>query len=369
LRGSGIGGVSASALRPRVVFLPTTYGKVRSGGVFHHVTSPPLEVPLARAEAHLQAGRVAQAAGAYRAILLIDPTAAQAHLGLAECTLARGSTVDAVQGLVRAATELGAGGHEEAALHLLAGALTVDPARLELHVDVAQLEIAAGHDDVATMRLRALAAAYRCAGRSEDAAAIEEFVGEDGAPTQPLPTDDSLVVALPHVSDDDALQSSSGSARNRLRRNAIRWQPGGSPGRRPPPAPAPRVAVTRVRPARPLPLPSRDVPSAAPTASPPPVPNRVVPPPVGASPRRRTAAPPAPSPLAQRLRTRSAQVQSLPRQTTAQDPKQRLAARLANVTAKHKPHLRPPSHGTHAAGPLTTASDMFEEERTRLFRR
>ncbi|MCA9712443.1 MAG: tetratricopeptide repeat protein, partial [Myxococcales bacterium] len=45
---------------------------------------------MARASAHLAAGRFSQAIGAYRAALGIDPRALHAHLGLADAMTARG---------------------------------------------------------------------------------------------------------------------------------------------------------------------------------------------------------------------------------------------------------------------------------------
>lgn len=348
------------------------------------MTSPPTEKPLARAEAHLQAGRFAEAAGAYRAVLLIDPAEAQAHLGLAECALAREGADEAITGLTQAAAELGATGHPDTALHLYAGALTVDPERLELHLDVAELEVACGQDAIAAARLRALAQAYRQAGRVEEATAVEEFVGDD--PTEPLQLDD-LIVELPGATLE--LDRSSSASRRRLGRAAVRWQPAGSPGRSAPPPPPKRAALHMRPPVRPLPMPApTDLPFAAKrrakTSSPPPAP-RATPsrtpsrPPVlmastsaghaPATPASKPKTPPAPSPLAQRLRQRSesarpaSPVASGP--TTAQDRMQRLAASLAAVTAKHKARLRAAPPGSEDAALL----DAFEEERTRLFRR
>jgi hypothetical protein len=323
-----------------------------TGGVFHHVTPPPTEIPLARAEAHLQAGRVAEAAGAYRAVLLLDPTEARAHLGLAECALARGATDEAAMGLAQAAAELGAAGETEAALHLLAGALTISPTRLELHLEVAELEVARGLELVAATRLRALADAYRHAGREDDAAAIGEFAS--GMPTGPMPKADSLLVALPQVQSSDG---PTRTAAHRALRRAVRWQPGGSPGR-----------ASQAK--HPPPPPSKPVRSAARRLPPTP---RAAPPPLPTTPRpvkkaSATRVPPAPSPLAQRLRSRPVATPAPPKPAPPEDTKQRLASRLAKVTAKHKPHLAAPPRKSSAA-PLVTALEQFEEARTRLFRR
>jgi tetratricopeptide (TPR) repeat protein len=354
--------VSVGACR----FFPATYGNTRPCGVSHHVSRPPTEKPLARAEAHLQAGRVARAAGAFRAVLLIDPAEVQAHFGLAECALARDCADEAVAGLVASAAELAAGGRIEAALQLHAGALTIDPSRLELHLEVAELEVASGRDIAAAARLRALARAYVAAGRSDDASAIEEFVASD-FPKEPLPSDESLIVELPIAASASAdLPLTSAASCRHLRRAAVRWQPGGSPGRpsRPPPPPTARLRP----PARPLPLPP-----AAPIATPPPV---VSPPARAAAPKQiarptpvpAKKIPTAPSALAQRLRMRSGSIPKAAPAPTREQLKQRLAASLAAVTAKHAATRQArPSHPGKASAPALAGD--FEEERTQLFRR
>ena len=335
------------------------------------MTRPPTDKPLAKAEAHLQAGRIAQAVGAFRAVLLIDPAEVQAHFGLAECALARDCTDEAIAGLVAAAAELGTGGLIEPALHLYAGALTIDPDRLELHVDVAELEIASGRPGWASARLHALARAYQAAGRCDDAAAIEEFSAS--LPSAPAPTDEACIVELPTSADP------VGSTRRGARRGAPRWQPVGSPGRStkaaaPPPPPPGR----KLRPlARPVPVAAR--PSGK-SAVPPPAPQpktpsatraRVTPAPkpaVAADAKKK--APPAPSPLALRLRMREAApapiaaakpTKRTSKPTSREDLKRRLASSLAAVKAKHG-----------AGGSTKTLSptpDTFEDERTVLFRR
>ena len=56
-------------------------------------------------------------------------------------------------------------------------ALAVDPARLELHIDVAELEASAGRLDMAIGRLQNLARVYEAAGKDEEAVAVLEAAG------------------------------------------------------------------------------------------------------------------------------------------------------------------------------------------------
>jgi hypothetical protein len=130
------------------------------------------ERPMARAHEHLASARYAEAAGAFRAVLRIDPNEFQAHFGLADALVARGQRTEAVDGLVAAAESCTAREDNGAALTLYGKALSVDPMRLELHLDVAMAEAALGRMEAAQSRLEHLAEVYMQAGRTDEAAEV-----------------------------------------------------------------------------------------------------------------------------------------------------------------------------------------------------
>lgn len=130
------------------------------------------ERPMARANEHLASARYAEAAGAFRAVLRIDPNEFQAHFGLADALVARGERAEAVNGLVAAAESCTAREDNGAALTLYGKALSVDPMRLELHLDVAMAEAALGRMEAAQTRLEHLAEVYMQAGRTDEAAEV-----------------------------------------------------------------------------------------------------------------------------------------------------------------------------------------------------
>ena len=132
--------------------------------------------PMARAANHLAAGRFPQAVGAYRAVLGIDPGEYQAHVGIAEAEAARGNLEGAMEGLLAAAEAYGEDENYVAALALFGHALGMDPTRLELHLDVAIYESAAGHHAAAIERCEALAEMYVRAGRSDESEEIFRFL-------------------------------------------------------------------------------------------------------------------------------------------------------------------------------------------------
>src|SRR5262245_60429195 len=111
------------------------------------VMSRPIDKPMARAQAHLAVGRYAEAIGAFRAVLGIDPSELPARLGLADAMVARGQRSEAVDGLVEAAETSAEAGQHDRAMTLYAKALALEPDRLELHLDVAMLERAIGQLD------------------------------------------------------------------------------------------------------------------------------------------------------------------------------------------------------------------------------
>ena len=166
--------------------------------VSYGTVSGPTEIPLARAASHLAAARYAEAAGAYRAVLCIDPHAHQAYLGLAECALGRGQPEEAIEELVGAAQDFAERGALEAAFALMTKALIIDPTRLELHIDVAELEASAGRPDMAVERLHNLACAYEAAGQYDEAMAVVEVASafastEDEEEDRPEPGTTTLV--------------------------------------------------------------------------------------------------------------------------------------------------------------------------------
>ena len=132
--------------------------------------------PMARAANHLAAGRFPQAIGAYRAVLGIDPGEYQAHVGIAEAEAARGNLEGAMEGLLAAAEAYGEDENYIAALALFGHALGMDPTRLELHLDVAIYESAAGHHAAAIERCEALAEMYVRAGRRDESEEIFRFL-------------------------------------------------------------------------------------------------------------------------------------------------------------------------------------------------
>lgn len=127
---------------------------------------------MARAAEHLASARYAEAAGAFRAVLRIDPTEFRAHFGLADALVARGQRAEAIEGLVSAAEACSEQDDHAAALTLYGKALAIDPGRLELHLDVAMAEAALGRMDAAQGRLEHLAEVYMRSGRTDEAAEV-----------------------------------------------------------------------------------------------------------------------------------------------------------------------------------------------------
>jgi hypothetical protein len=162
------------------------------------------ERPMARAHEHLASARYAEAAGAFRAVLRIDPNEFQAHFGLADALVARGQHAEAVEGLVAAAESCTAREDNGAALTLYGKALAVDPMRLELHLDVAMAEAALGRMEAAQSRLEHLAEVYMQAGRTDEAAEVYRCIagwegeGEEIEPEpEPVPDVQRRVTEVP----------------------------------------------------------------------------------------------------------------------------------------------------------------------------
>ena len=129
---------------------------------------------LDMAQTLASAGNSSDAEALLRFVLGAAPASSRAHIMLARLRHARGETDTAVQALIDAArTQAAIGAEDPAPLYaMLAAALEIDPARLDVHVDLA--EIQATHDDVpgAQARLVQLSAIYVDAGRLEDARAV-----------------------------------------------------------------------------------------------------------------------------------------------------------------------------------------------------
>jgi hypothetical protein len=164
------------------------------------------EKPMARAAEHLASARYAEAAGAFRAVLRIDPNEFQAHFGLADALVARGQRAEAVEGLVTAAESCSGQDDHAAALTLYGKALSIEPGRLELHLDVAMAEAALGRMESAQSRLENLAEVYMQAGRTDEAAEVyrclagwEDDGGEEAeaAPVQAAPVAQQRVTHVP----------------------------------------------------------------------------------------------------------------------------------------------------------------------------
>ncbi|MBC8066932.1 MAG: tetratricopeptide repeat protein, partial [Deltaproteobacteria bacterium] len=154
------------------------------------MVSPPTSRPLARASEHLAAGRLAEAAGAFKAALQIDPNETQAHLGLAQCAVGRGQHDVAFEHFSRTAQLLRERGANDDALSCYGYAVSSDPQRIDIHVDIAELELEMGRREAALARLDGLAEAYVLADREDDAVAILEFMNElqgDGDAPSPAP--------------------------------------------------------------------------------------------------------------------------------------------------------------------------------------
>jgi tetratricopeptide (TPR) repeat protein len=154
------------------------------------VLPPPTSRPLARASEHLAAGRLAEAAGAFKAVLQIDPHESQAHFGLAQCAVGRGQHDVAYEHFLRTAQLLRERGASDDALTCYGYAVSSDPRRIDIHVDIAELEMELGRREAALARLDGLAEAYLAADREDDAVAILEFMNElqAGDDDEPEPT-------------------------------------------------------------------------------------------------------------------------------------------------------------------------------------
>lgn len=144
----------------------------------------PVDTLMARAQTHLVGARYPQAIGAFRAAVAVavaglavaGPKVVHAQLGLADALSAMGRRSEAVDGLVGAAEAFTGRDEYDAAIDLLGRALALDPARMELHLDLAMVEEAMGRHDAAVTRLEGLADRYMDTGRFEDAAELLQLL-------------------------------------------------------------------------------------------------------------------------------------------------------------------------------------------------
>lgn len=142
---------------------------------------------MARAGAHLSAGRLAEAEGVYRAVLNIDPEEFRAHLGLADCATGDGRVDDAIELLSEGSQTYAEAGSMRPAFALITKALAIAPSRLDLHIDVAELEAADGRAEMAALRLENLARTYLAAGQEEEAELVLEAAAAFLAEPEPAP--------------------------------------------------------------------------------------------------------------------------------------------------------------------------------------
>lgn len=187
--------------------------------------------PLARANEHLASARYAEAAGAFRAVLHIDPHAFQAHFGLADALVGRGQPGTAVEGLVEAAESCTTQDDHAAALTLYGKALSIDPSRLELHLDVAMAEAALGREDAAKARLENLAEIYMQAGRTDEAAEMYRFLASWEAEEEEQEAEDDDESDLPAPRSPSA---GPGPASADAQAPAAHSPPSGPPAAHPP---------------------------------------------------------------------------------------------------------------------------------------
>lgn len=116
-------------------------------------------------------GNSSDAEALVRFALSTDPDASHAHVCLARIRAARGETDAAVAGLVDAVRVRAAAGPGDPTplYEMLAAALELAPERIDLHIDLAELQAAHGDVPGAQARLVQLSAIYVDAGRHDDA--------------------------------------------------------------------------------------------------------------------------------------------------------------------------------------------------------
>lgn len=170
---------------------------------------------LDMADRFAEQGNPSDAEALIRLALRTDPESARGHIALAQLRAGRGERDDAVAELVATARRIAATEDDDPAplYALFAAALELDPERLSLHIDLA--EIQAKHGDVpgAQARLVQLSAIYVDAGQPEDARAVlgvasawDPQSAVAGVIETALPLEESVPILLEEVEEEDVPQ-------------------------------------------------------------------------------------------------------------------------------------------------------------------
>ncbi len=160
-------------------------------------------------------GNGSDAEALVRFALSTDPECSRAHVTLAKLRAARGEVEEAVDVLVDSVRQQArTGGEDPTPLYeMLAAALELAPERLDLHVDLAELQ--AQHDDVpgAQARLVQLSAVYVDAGRHDDARAVLAVASEwdpqgsvAGVIETEITVEESIEILLEEVEEESVPQ-------------------------------------------------------------------------------------------------------------------------------------------------------------------
>lgn len=156
-------------------------------------------------------GNSSDAEALVRFALGTDPDSARAHVTLARLRAARGERDAAVDALIDGARRRAAIGCEDPSplYAMLAAALELDPARLDIHVDLAELQAAHGDVPGAQARLVQLSAIYVDAGRHDDARAVLAVAGGwdpqgsvAGVIDTAIPVEESIEILLEEVEEE-----------------------------------------------------------------------------------------------------------------------------------------------------------------------
>ncbi|MEM6293594.1 MAG: tetratricopeptide repeat protein [Myxococcota bacterium] len=340
--------------------------------------------PLARAGAHLSAGRIAEAEGAYSAILSIDPDEVRAHLGLADCANVAGDSNRAVDHLVEHAQRYAEQGTMPAAFTLMTKALAIAPSRLDLHIDVAELEAAAGRVEMAAQRLDNLARSYEAAGDHDEAMLIRDAAEAFRAPAPPPAPPAEPTSRPPFIVPQASAPRTTPPPPPAASANRRITSPPNAPMVRRSPlleAAAPPPPPKKKRPSGPARISKvsaapRWRPSAAtkPAARP-----SVKAKPVAAAPRPSVKAAPKAAPKARPAAKARISVKAPPRPKKAAKPIATIAKKLASIAPAPSPKRGgkkldklPPLKGPGLAARLRQASrgrDFSEDESTRMWQR
>jgi hypothetical protein len=155
-------------------------------------------------------GNSSDAEALVRFALSTDPDASHAHVCLARIRATRGEFDAAVDGLVDAVRVRAAAGVDDPTplYEMLAAALELVPARLDLHIDLAELQAAHGDVPGAQARLVQLSAIYVDAGRHDDARDVLAVAsGWDpqgsvaGVIVDSIPVEESVEILLEEVEE------------------------------------------------------------------------------------------------------------------------------------------------------------------------